>query len=117
MSGAWMRTPGWGRAAAPRLRGLQRPVTGADVSALLAGRPWRDQSRAAPVLADGHGGGLLQTCRRSRFGDLARLDVALASSLRREQPHDTVVGEWAECVDQGVDKITVVVAPPQQHHV
>jgi len=46
-----------------------------------------------------------------------RLDVPLAPGFRREQPHHAVVGERAEGVDQGVDKITVVVAPPQQHHV
>ena len=40
-----------------------------------------------------------------------------AAGLRRQQPDDAAVAERDQRVDQGVDEVAVVVAPPQQDHV
>jgi hypothetical protein len=43
--------------------------------------------------------------------------VAVAARLGRQQPHDAVVGEVGQRVDEGVDEVAVVLAPPQQDDV
>ena len=64
-----------------------------------------------------HGARGLQAGGRRGVGDVGRLDVAVAPGLGREQPDDAVVGEDADGVDERVDEVAVLVAPPQHHDV
>src|SRR3954451_20426373 len=96
------------RSPAPRRR--RRPR-----SAPLAARSLRrDQASAVPVAARADAAGLLQTRRRRRLADVARLHVAVAGGLWRQQPDDAVVGQRAQSVDECVAQVTVAVPPP--HH-
>lgn len=37
--------------------------------------------------------------------------------LGGEQPHDAVIGKWADGVDKGIYQVAVVIAPPQEHYI
>ena len=49
--------------------------------------------------------------------DVARLDVPGPAGLGGQQPDHAAVAEGDQRVDQRVDQVAVVVAPPQQHGV
>src|SRR5829696_10007133 len=80
-------------------------------------RPWCDQPGSRPALANADVGGLGEAGGLGGLGDVAWLDVAGAAGLGREDPDDTAVGERRDRVDERVDQIAVVVAPPEQHGV
>src|SRR5665811_269856 len=75
------------------------------------------QSRCSPICrrVQCRGGG--KTGDRRRFGDVGVGDVTVASDLRRQQPDRAALDKIMERVDQGIDKIAVVLAPPQDHAV
>src|SRR5947199_774386 len=86
-------------------------------SALGSGGSGGNQPSGTPILAGTDDRGLLESGGRCRLGDLAGLDVSGPAGLGRQQPHRAVVGERGDRVDQGVDQVTVTVAPPEQYHV
>jgi hypothetical protein len=71
-----------------------------------------DHSGAALVLRvlDRPGGG-------RGLVDVAGLDVPVATGLGREQPDHAAVGQVGQAVDERVDQVAVVLAPPQQDDV
>ena len=43
--------------------------------------------------------------------------MTIASGLGSEEPHDTVIGEWADGIDERIDQVTVIFTPPQEHDI
>lgn len=72
------------------------------------------QSSALPLRAGADRAGLLQPRGGGGIGDVLGVDVARTARLRRHQPDHAVVGQQADRVDESVDEVTVVLAPP--HH-
>ena len=76
-----------------------------------------DEARSLPVATGTHRGRLLQASGRCSVGDVFCFDMTVATWLRREQPHHTVVSEGADGVDERVDEVAVFVSPPQEHDI
>ena len=68
-------------------------------------------------LLDRRRGGLRQAGDRRRLGDVRRLDRVRAADLRGEQPDGAAADQVGQRVDQPVDQVAVLVAPPEHHRV
>src|SRR5262249_9306352 len=82
-----------------------------------APRAGREQAGAEPVPPGGQARRRRPPRGRRRLSDLARLDVVVPARLGGQEPDIPPVGERRQRVRQGVEEITVSVAPPEQDRV
>lgn len=61
--------------------------------------------------------GLDETCQLRRLSDDAGFDGSFRTRRGGEQPDATGIREVAHCVDETVDKISILVPPPAQNHI
>src|SRR5690606_818799 len=76
-----------------------------------------DQPRSRPLLGRADAAGLREPGRLRGLADVARLHVALAARLGRQQPDVAAAGQRDHRVRQALEEVAVIFAPPQQHDV
>ena len=75
------------------------------------------EPRALPVAARAHRRRLLQSSGGCSISDVFGLHVTIASGLGCQQPDDAMVGKRADGINQCIDQVSIVIAPPQQDNV
>ena len=99
-------------------RGLRR-CSGITPVETRAQRPSLGATSRVPAHSGGraHALGGRQPCRAGRLTDLAGLDVTVPTRLGGEEPDHAAGRDGRERIDEGIDEVAVVVAPPQHDDV